>query len=391
MTPNVGIVLAVLAGVAFLCPIIGEWLRVPNAVVELIAGLGLGLVVPASTIERNAFVSSLGALGFIILMFLVGTEFDISELWHRSRGALAAGFGLFVVSYAFSELLLGRGAGASSLWVLSGAATSVGLAAPMLYAHGGLHSRFARDVLVVGSAAEVAYLVVLNALSVSQHHGPHATTLIVALRTSGVLVLAVATSVVIRRARSRLPRHFHRWFRRDDPIELGLRGTFALLFIFVAMSTALRIPDVIGALVAGIIFRTVIGNAKVILERMTSFANSFFIPFFFLSVGMKTNISPSVGHLLPLIALALAALAIPKVLVGAFARWRGASWRESAAASVMLMAPLTLLISTAEIGTSRGIVSQQTAAAIVLTATISSLIFPVIAKFLLPPRESISS
>ncbi|MGC8460264.1 MAG: cation:proton antiporter [Candidatus Dormibacteria bacterium] len=387
MTPLVGTALAVLAVAAFAAPLLAERVGIPGAVLELVVGLALGWVLPSSTYASGTFIASLGALGFIILMFLVGVELDLRSIWKGSKRSIVAGVLLFVVSLATSQFLLGSVLNASPFWVLCGAATSVGITAPVLYSQGILNSSFAKEVLLVGSVAEFSYIIALNFVAASANHSLHTVAVIVGLRTSALVLLAVAVAVVIRKLRTRIPHHFQRFFRRDDPIELGLRGTFALMFFIVAGTSFIKIPDVLGALMAGIIFRTVMGNAKAIVERLTSVANSFFIPLFFLSVGLQTPLHLSLIALLPLVGLVLVVLFLPRLLLIPFLMWRGNSLRLSASGSMLLMAPLTLLITTAELGRSAGILSVQTGAAMIVTATLSALVFPVVGKKLLPEAE----
>ncbi|MBU6516254.1 MAG: cation:proton antiporter [Acidobacteria bacterium] len=386
MTLNVSFVLAALALAAFVCPLIGERLRVPGAVVELVAGLALSPLIPASDVASGSVVATLGGLGFMILMFLVGFELDLREIWGASRGPVVMGVVLFAVSLAGSWLLVGHVAGASSIWVLAGAATSVGVAVPVLHVHGWMGERFGRDVLMVGAVAEVVYLAALSAFGAGQQTSSLATAM-VGLRALGFLVFVLGVAAVVRRARSRVPRHFHRWFLRDDPLEVGLRGTFALLFGVVATAGFLRVPTVVGALLAGVIFRSVIGNAKAIIERVTSVGNSFFVPLFFLTVGLQTPLRSDVLALAPVVGAMLLALSVPRLVVAPFLRRRGYTWRLSIAGSVSLMAPLTLLVTTAEIGRATGLTGPTTSAALVIVAAISAIIFPVLARLLLPHRN----
>ncbi len=87
----------------------------PGPVLELVVGLALGFVLPSSTTASGAFVGTLGSLGFLILMFLVGVEFDLRRIWRSSTAAIAVGIGLFGVSLGVSDLVLGRGLDASTL------------------------------------------------------------------------------------------------------------------------------------------------------------------------------------------------------------------------------------------------------------------------------------
>lgn len=388
MALNVGFVIAALCVAAFFAPLLAEVLGVPSAVVELLMGFGLSFLVPASALVPNGAISNLGGLGFLVLMFLVGLEIDLRDIWSGSKSSLFMGVGLFAVSLVASVFLMGHLAGASTIWILAGAATSVGVAAPVLYSHGWSGTRFGRDVLVVGSVAEILYLVVLTALSVANRHDSKTTTILLGVRTTLFIGFALVLVLTIRKIRSRAPRHFHRWFRRDDPIELGLRGAFAMLFVVVACAGVLHIPDVLGSLLAGIVFRIVIGNAKAVVERLTSVATSFFIPIFFLTVGLQTHVRAGVQGVLPTVGLVLCALSVSRLVLIPYLMKRGDSFRQGLAGSFLLMAPLTLLITTAEIGSSAGLIGPRNASALILTAAVSALIFPVAGKRLLAMKGS---
>ncbi|HET9089933.1 MAG TPA: cation:proton antiporter [Acidimicrobiales bacterium] len=386
MTLNVSFVLAALALAAFICPLVGERLRVPGAVVEIVAGVVLSHFIVARDVASGSAVATLGGLGFMILMFLVGFELDLREIWGASRAPVVMGVVLFAVSLLASWLLVGHVAGASTIWVLAGAATSVGVTVPVLHVHGWMGDRFGRDVLMVGAVAEVVYLAALSVFGAGKQ-GSNLATVLVGLRGLGFLVFVLSVAALVRRLRSRVPRHFHRWFLRDDPLEVGLRGTFALLFGVVATAGFLRVPTVVGALLAGVIFRGVIGNAKAIIERVTSVGNSFFVPLFFLTVGLETPLRSDVVSLAPVVGAMLLALSVPRLVVAPFLRRRGYPWRLSIAGSVSLMAPLTLLVTTAEIGRATGLTGPRTSAALVIVAVVSAIIFPVLARILLPHRR----
>ena len=387
MSFSVSVLLAVLAVAAFAGPLVGELVGIPGAVVELVTGIALAFVVPKDLTASNGVVATLGGLGFLILMFLVGLEFDFHTIGRTSRANLSVGMGLFAVSLVSSSLVIGHLAGASSMWVLAGAATSVGVTVPILHVHGWMGDRFANDVLMVGTGAEIVYLIVLNAVSVASKHDSMATTILLGTRAILLIVFTIVALRVLNRARRRVPRHFHRWFLRDDPVEVGLRGTFALLFVVVAFAGLDHIPTVLGALLAGVIFRAVMGNAKAIASRMTSLANSYFIPMFFLTVGLQTPLRADIVGLLPTIGLVLVIISVPRLIIAPYLRARGYSWRLAAAGATSLMAPLTLLIATAEIGRSSGLLSSRNYGALVVTAALSAIIFPVITKRLLPLRS----
>ena len=386
MTAAVGLTLAVLTVGAFVAPLVAERTGVPGPVLELIVGLALGFVLPASTTARGTFIGTLGSLGFLILMFLVGVEFDLRRIWHSSRAALAVGLGLFGLSLAISDLVLGRGLNASALWVVSGAATSVGITVPVLYTQGWLKSRFAQEAILIGTVAEFCYVVLLNVMSVAPTRGLNSTILLATARTLAAVAAALALGYAVRRARSATPHHFRRWYRRDDPIEVGLRGTFALLFLLVAASAVVHIALAMGAVLAGIVFRNVIGEPRALIERLTSVANSFFIPLFFLTVGVQTPLRLSLVVLAPLVGAAILVQSVPRLVLVGYFTWRKIPLREGLAGSLLLMAPLTMLVTTAEIGERTGRLGPHNSAAMIVTAALSALVFPVAERRLLLSR-----
>lgn len=174
----------------------------PGPVLELVVGLALGFVLPSSTTASGAFVGTLGSLGFLILMFLVGVEFDLRRIWRSSTAAIAVGIGLFGVSLGVSDLVLGRDLDASTLWVVGGAATSVGITVPVLYTQGWLKNRFAQESILIGTVAEFCYVVVLNVMSVAPSRGLNTTILLATGRTLAAVAAALALGYAVRRARS---------------------------------------------------------------------------------------------------------------------------------------------------------------------------------------------
>ncbi len=384
MNLNPGFILAIVALAAFAAPLVADRIGIPVAVVEILLGLGLSLMVPAQEHGNGTFIASLGTLGFIILMFLVGVELDLRQIWSGSKVGILAGILFTAVSLLFSILVLGKIAGASPLWILSGAAVSVGIAAPVLSSSGLLGSKFGHDLIVMGSVSEVLYILFLNGYAVSVNHSLHTSAVLVGLRTAGIITATVLTGLVISLLRSRIPRHFQRWFRRDDPIQLGLRGTFLIMFFFVAVSSLVHIPDVLGALVAGVLFRTVMGNAKAIVERLSSIANSFFVPVFFITVGLNTVLRFGMVALLPRIGIVLVVLMVPRLTAIFYFVFLKHPLRNATGGSLLLMAPLTMLITTAELGVSENVLSQLNASTIVLTATLTGIVFPILARGLLP-------
>jgi Kef-type K+ transport system membrane component KefB len=101
---------------------------------------------------------------------------------------------------------------------------------------------------------------------------------------------------------------------------------------------------------------------------------------------LQTPLRSDVLGLVPIIAAILVVISVPRLAVAPYLHHRGYPWRLAFAGSTALMAPLTLLIATAEIGRSSGLLGPRNYGALVVTAAMSAILFPVVTKRLLPYR-----
>jgi Kef-type K+ transport system membrane component KefB len=114
--------------------------------------------------------------------------------------------------------------------------------------------------------------------------------------------------------------------------------------------------------------------------KFMSIGNGFFVPFFFISVGLEFDLEAA-GHGNMLLFLKLLGL-LCAIRFLAFWLWRPKShsgWHV-ASASLLYSAPLTLLVVIANLGLNLALIDATFHATVILLAVVSSTLYPFIFK-----------
>jgi len=386
MKAGEGVALIVVTAAAVLLPGAARRLAVPVAVVEILFGVvigrsGLGL----GGIEDGEVVRSLGDLGFALFLFVAGMEIEVSKLTRRGPRALALPLAcaIFTLVVAF----LGASALGWSPWLgLAVGATSVPLMAAVLRELGIARAPLAQLMLTLAGVGELVTIVVLAAFEVSVHAvgGSSAQMVVPTLRALVPVAATVAGAVVLRTLVWWYPGPFSRLVAVDDPQELGMRAGLALMALFVGLAALGGIEPLLGAFVAGLLVSYVLADRHALEHKLASMAYGFFVPIFFIQVGMRVNIVP--GALLadlPLVLSMLGLMALARVPAGIILVSTGQRTRDATAAALLLSAPLTLVIAVVDLGARAGAIPARTQAAAITVAILASVLYPALARRLL--------
>ena len=159
-----------------------------------------------------------------------------------------------------------------------------------------------------------------------------------------------------------------------------------MMLIFVALSESIGTEIILGAFLAGAIVSLLKRSEDSDLEnQLNAIGFGFFIPIFFIMVGVDFNLaaladSPQALILAPL--LVLAALAVK--FIPALTFKLSYSWRQALGAGALLSARLSLIIAASAIGLQLGIISESVNSAIVLVSLITVAIAPTLFSKLIP-------
>ncbi len=387
MHTDVAALLLLLVIGSALSPVIAPRLGVPEAVLQIAYGVLIGMVGIGHHGAPEEVLHLLAELGFILLMFGAGMEIDFDAIERGGKSGLVTGAGVaagFTVVSAALVILFRL----DVFYVVLLGATSVGLGVAVLRESGMMSSPVGQWTLLVGSIGEFITLISMTVFGVASRVGVSAQLFI---DLGKLAALFIAGGVFLRYLRAWSwwhPGVFQRVFKTHDASEMGVRAALVACFLFTALAVALGIEAILGSFIAGAVFRFVFREVHVLEHKMSALSSGFFIPIFFIGVGVSFDLGqlslPGLGKAGILAFLLIAARLLPSI---ALVRQELAP-KEALGVALLLGAPLTLLVAIASLGRDLGLLDEANESAVVLLAIILSVVLPVIFRLLFRQREA---
>ena len=386
---------AVVAAVALIAPLALALtgLRLPAIVLEILLGIVVGpQVLGWARVDEPVRVLALVGLAFLLL--LSGLEVDLERL--RGRLLRLTGLG-FALSFTLA-LVVGYGVRAAGLVrsplliaiILS--ATGLGIILPILKDAGETETPFGRVLIAGASIAEVAPIVLLS-LFFSGKSGSVGGKLVL-LVAFVVFVAAVAVTILGLERSRRVSDALLRL--QDTSAQIRVRGAFLLLAVFVVFASEFGLEAILGAFFAGatltLVDRDEMMTHSLFRAKLDAVGFGVFVPFFFVSTGMKLDVRGLFEHssTLARVPVFLAALllvrAVPALLYRSFAERGG----QIVGAGLLQATSLSIPVVAGQIGLSLGLISAQSYVALVAAGLLSVVVFPLVALPLLAKQETVS-
>jgi trk system potassium uptake protein TrkA len=392
--------LLIVVALAFAVPLVLSRFRrlsIPVVVGEILVGIlvgdsGLQLV------EAGPMLEVLSLLGFAYLMFLSGLEVDFDAIlprggllqgtWkERLSNPLALGILIFALTLVLG-VLAGWGLrtldAADDPWLMALilSTTSLGLVMPVLKERNLMDRAYGQTLLVAAVIADFATMLLVSIYAVVHTEGLSLEVLLVLL-----LFGAFATAYrVAKAARRRLPGLNVLRSISQATAQIDVRGAFAIGLAFIALAEGLGAEMILGAFLGGALISLLADReASDLHHKLDVFGYAFFIPIFFIMVGVRFDVtalfkSPEALLLVPMLLLAAYAV---KFLAGLILR-SNYSWRETFAGGALLSSRLSLIIAVSAIGLELGSIDSATNSAIILVAIATSTISPLLFNRIVP-------
>lgn len=366
---------------AFAVPLLSGRLKIPAAVGEILFGVLIGPFVLRGVV-KSPFFDFLSDFGFAYLMFLAGLELNFQKLERRGHRVLilAAAIAVLIFGAAFATAHYRRWP--PFLAVVLGA-MSIGILLVALKETGSAQSDSGQTLILIGSAGEFLTILSLTFFNISHRSGLGLPFLLEVSKLILVFLIAYMVLKTLRLLVWWYPRQFSRLVEEDDPSEIGVRAGLALMIAFVAISSLLGVEMILGAFMAGALFSFVFRERGILDTKMASIGQGFFIPIFFIHVGVSFNLGAIRGKgpislVGQLLLLSLLVKAVPTLLL-LLERFR---IRELLTAIFLMSSPLTILVAIATVGMDLGIIDNTMNASIILLAVISSMVYPTFFKWI---------
>ncbi|MHC1623774.1 MAG: cation:proton antiporter [Candidatus Methanospirareceae archaeon] len=358
---------------AFLIPILSDRMGVPAVVGEIICGVIIGRSVLGLFTGEEEGIAFLASFGFIFLMFLVGLQIDFSQVEVHGAKLFVLGTFVYLISLAISIFLTYKlGYGFYMALVLS--TSSVGLIVPTLREQGMLKSEFGQTIIISAFIADFTTVLLVTVHTLYHEEGITWGMFLIAL----VFVLFFAVYYVGKLAIWHYPERLSKWFKSDQPSEIGVRASFALLLVFVVLAEVVGVEAILGAFLAGVILSILFRGGTILEQKLYGIGYGFLIPIFFINVGMQFDLEALWGEGIYLVVPMLLLIALVVKMVPSLLFLIKYSLRESIAAGVLLSSRLSLIIAVAAVGMELGFVDTAMGSAIVLLAIITSISCPTI-------------
>ena len=360
---------------AFFMPMVASRVRVPAAVAEILYGLAIGAL---GLVHEGGATHFLAELGFVYLMFLVGMEIDFNRVEREGKGTVALAFAIATLVLVTASYIAMRLEMSFFMGLVIGA-MSVGVLLVALVESNASKTRWGQILLLVGSIGELLTLLTLTGYHLVHSHGWSLALAAAALRVLLLFVPRARTSSCSCGSRSGGSRTaFQRWVREEDPSELGVRFGFVLMLGLTAVAAWVGLEAILGAFLAGMLFAYVFRETGVLETKLTALGQGFFVPIFFINVGVTFEWS-AVGDLSTLgrslMALGAASL-LAKLLPTILLLFLGLRLRSVLAGAFLLATPLTLLVAIAALGREMGVLDASMSAAVIFLAIATGVDLP---------------
>lgn len=268
--------------------------HLPGLIGLLLVGMFLG---PggSAVLPQTPFIDLLGSVGLLFIMFMAGVELDLETVRKHRREALvfgllaftlsiipAIGAGLVVLDYSWAAAIL-LGAMLSSHTLMS---------YPMVKRFGLQHRKAV--VATVGGTliTDTLALAVLVAVMQTGDVEGHGNIPGGVFASFALLAALVALSLWLVPKLARLVfAHVH--------VNRAEKALFSLLIILLLASSAKLIgtEEILGAFLAGLCLNRPLREHEELSEHIQFAGHMLFIPFFFVSTGMKLELAVLSGRL----------------------------------------------------------------------------------------------
>ena len=352
--------------------------RAPQVVGEIIAGLVIGPCL-LNLVQPSDSIAIFAEIGVVLLMFTTGLGTNLQELMRAGPIAtLIACVGVAVplaggsLFYGFSALGSPEFYRALFIGTIM-TATSVSITVATLQELGKLKSFLGTTIVSAAVIDDVIGIVVLTCV-LGASGGADTSLVDVLMDTVLFFIAAIVIGLIIHKAML--------WLDRRNPHTqritiVSLAFCFAMAYI---AEQYFGIADITGAYIAGIVLCS-LEDAPYIERRVDISGYMLFSPVFFVSIGLKTDISGLTPTILLFSACFVAVALLTKIIgCGLAAKVCRFSWPDSLKVGVGMMTRGEVALIVAQKGLGVGVVDSVFFTAVILLIVVSSIVTPLALK-----------
>ena len=364
--------IAIILLVANVGGMISKKFNQPEVLGQIVAGIILG----AGLMAKTEIVTEIGEIGVIFLMFIAGLETDIDELKESGKsssmiavmGVLVPGIFVSIITY-----LLTKNFEASLFMGIISTATSVSISVQTLKEIRRLRSKEGIAILGAAIIDDVIGIILLT-LSVGILRPSEGASLKIVI---GKIILFFVIVVIAGKILQFLLIKFKELYKLNEKIV-----SFALIIclLLAFLSEELGVAAITGAFFAGVVFSMTEHRHKVTHE-INKIASLFFIPIFFVVIGMGVDLKQAVSAIGIGSIIILTAIIAKVIGCGFGAKVSGFDSKQSLQIGIGMVPRAEVAIIISNLGLSLGIINENMMAITILMVVSTTLLTPSILKW----------
>lgn len=364
---------------AFLLPLIAQRISIPSIVLEIAYGILVGPVL--GIVKISEFISGLAIFGFMLLMFLSGFEIELDTFREKGLQTLSIPLAIYIATVATSFYLIIT-LDYPIFLALVLCTTSVDIVITVLRSDDTIKTNYGQSLFMSALIADIFTLIGVTVFASLQHsEGFSISNLNVIL----YFLIVILILRIIRRVAWWNPQIFSRMFDGNDPEEMGIRSSIALMLTLVGVAVLFDIEYILGAFLAGTLFAFTFPNRGSLENSLKGFSYGFLIPIFFINIGLNYDIEVFKNTEFYIQVLSLLGIAlIVKIVPSLFLIFTKIKFRQLVAGGFLLAARFSLIIAMAEIGVELELISKALEQQIILLAVLTATISPIFYRIFSP-------
>ncbi len=364
---------------AFLLPLIAQRISIPSIVLEIAYGILVGPVL--GIVKISEFISGLAIFGFMLLMSLSGFEIELDTFREKGLKTLSIPLAIYIATVATSFYLIIT-LDYPIFLALVLCTTSVDIVITVLRSDDTIKTNYGQSLFMSALIADIFTLIGVTVFASLQHsEGFSISNLNVIL----YFLIVILILRIIRRVAWWNPQIFSRMFDGNDPEEMGIRSSIALMLTLVGVAVLFDIEYILGAFLAGTLFAFTFPNRGSLENSLKGFSYGFLIPIFFINIGLNYDIEVFKNTEFYIQVLSLLGIAlIVKIVPSLFLIFTKIKFRQLVAGGFLLAARFSLIIAMAEIGVELELISKALEQQIILLAVLTATISPIFYRIFSP-------
>jgi Kef-type K+ transport system membrane component KefB len=354
---------------------LAERARLPPILGELLGGMVIG---PSflNLVSPDPLMRDVSQIGIILLMFLAGLETDLGEMRKTGLASFLAALGGVALPFA-----LAFGLGYLYGWNTTDAlflgtiltATSVGITARTLMDMGKLHTNVGMTILGAAVIDDVIGIIVFTIVrGISLHEK---------MSIFGFWKLALFISlffIISLKFGFWISDKLGRVTNRMRTPEVLLTVTIIFVLALVTIAERIQVAGITGAFIAGIVMSNS-QRKETITNKVSSLGYGFFVPLFFVYIGVNTNIQDIT--MIGLAAAVICTAVVGKILgSGILAYVGGFSVPDSLRIGIGMVPRMEVAIIIASMGLTAGVMSSFIYSLTVAMVLVTTLVTPPLIK-----------